>query len=98
MAHWAEHYIMDGVAGVLPDISLACAVIIRRGRRVEYDSVGFRWHRYLHSYRFLLFLIACIVIFHSRLSSILMRHIVLDYLTHDRNWLRHGHTEFYCQQ
>jgi hypothetical protein len=84
---------MDGVAGVIPDLSLAIAIVYRRGRRVNYNSMGYRWHRYCHSYYACICFAVCAVVFHSRLSSILMRHLLLDYLTHNRNWLRYGHTK-----
>lgn len=97
MAHWAEHYIMDGVAGVLPDIALAGGVVISRGRRLNNTSMAIRWHGYLHSYVFCLLVAVLSVVCHSRLSGIILRHLLLDYLTHDRNWLRYGHTKLHRQ-
>ena len=98
MAHWAEHIIMDGVAGVLPDISLVVSVVLSRGKRLDDTSIGYRIHRHIHSYPFLLCAIVLGVACRCRLSRILMRHLLLDFLTHDRNWIRYGYSKLYRQQ
>jgi membrane-bound metal-dependent hydrolase YbcI (DUF457 family) len=97
VSHWAEHYMMDGVAGVLPDIPLVVSIILwrKKGIRVPITSNGYILHRATHSMVF--FFVLCWAFYYwprvHKLIGILMRHILLDYLTHDRNWLRYGYTK-----
>jgi hypothetical protein len=99
VAHWVEHYMMDGVAGVLPDIPLAVSIILwrKKGIRVPITSNGYLLHRATHSVVcfMVLFGLFCFLPSRRGLVGILMRHLLLDYLTHDRNWLRYGYTRIY---
>jgi membrane-bound metal-dependent hydrolase YbcI (DUF457 family) len=93
---------MDGVAGVLPDIPLVVSVVVwrKRGTRVPIDYVGYRIHRATHSVAFLLVLCGALYLTPNfrRLTGILVRHVLLDFMTHDRNWLRYGYSKFYRKQ
>lgn len=91
MADWTVHYYLDGVAGILPDIPLACGILLAKGQHIEKTTVWYKLHCYIH-HPISCFL-SCWFWFafsSTRLSGITRawtRHILLDYMTHKRGWL-----------
>lgn len=109
MAHWAEHVMLSGWRGVLPDVPLVIGIVLNKGMYIDRDSIWYRLHTLAHS-PWVVFFYACYTVGHGQMfrcnmgkgkkrsskrryrffAKAQVEHIVLDYLTHEKAWLKHG--------
>lgn len=95
MATWPEHLLAERLSfySVCLDLPLAVAVAGTRlrngkGRVIQQGEMAFRLHRFLHGPRFATALLIAVVLTRGKkpVWCILLRHVLLDYLTHNRTW------------
>ena len=87
MANWSEHIVLDGWKGLLNDLPLTIGIIYYTNDYVLPSSIFWRLHKLSHSP---LCMVGCLLLygtFRREVYAKMMRHIILDYMTHPRGWL-----------